>query len=76
MRPLGNCDVSAIIAHSTPSTFLRSGVTHLLAARLARVLVAVACIFQLGTALEVLENQLVGSATHDGPKSCIRLCGG
>jgi hypothetical protein len=49
--------------------FSRGGVAHLLAARLARVLVAIACIFQLGAALEVLENQLVGSATHDGPKS-------
>ena len=48
----------------------QGGVAHLLTARLARVLVAITCIFQLGTALEVLEDQLVGSSTHDGPRSC------
>lgn len=37
---------------------------ELLAARLARVLVAVARILELGAALKVLENQLVGPATH------------
>ena len=44
------------------------GHTHLFAARLARVLVAVAGIFELGAAFKVFENQLVGSATHDRPK--------
>lgn len=42
---------------------------ELLAARLARVLVAVTCIFELRAALEVFENQLVRSAAHVQPQS-------
>lgn len=49
-------------------TFCRR-VRYLFAARFARVLVAVACIFELRAALEVFEDQLVGSAAHDQPRS-------
>jgi hypothetical protein len=45
-----------------------AGCTCLLAARFASVLVAIACIFEFGPALKVFEDQLIGSATHDGPK--------
>jgi hypothetical protein len=41
------------------------GCTHFFAARLARVLVAVTGIFELGAALEVFKDKLIGSATHD-----------
>lgn len=66
MRPLGNCVWSALL-HLGPETFVEG--THLLAARLARVLVAVTCIFELRAALEVFENQLVRSAAHVQPQS-------
>jgi hypothetical protein len=76
MRPLGNCAaVSRLHSDPHPSpppsaarTFAPRGCTHFFTARLARVLVAVAGIFELGAAFKVFEDQLVGSATHDRPK--------
>jgi hypothetical protein len=44
------------------------GHTYFFAARFARVLVAIAGIFELATAFKVFEYQLIGSATHDRPK--------
>jgi hypothetical protein len=37
---------------------------YLFTARLARVLIAIARIFQLGTSFEELEDQLIGLAPH------------
>jgi hypothetical protein len=46
----------------------RGCTTHFFSTRLARVLVAVAGIFEFGAAFKVFEDQLIGSATHDRPK--------
>lgn len=59
MRPLGNCKQSAVVHVS------RRGANNFFAARLARVLVAIAGIFELWATLKVFEDQLIGSATHD-----------
>lgn len=66
MRPLGNCSAvsydSAIL--QVPANF--GGAFHLLTARLACVLVAVAGVFELGAAFKELEDQLIRFPAHHG----------
>lgn len=49
------------------------GSTHFFATMPTRVLVAIAGILELGAALKVLEDELVGAATHGRPKIFCRL---
>lgn len=80
MRPLGNCESALSIHyftfHHTYSMGTAAGAVnwwdtgaYLLSTRLARVLVAIARIFQLGASLKVLKNELIRPATHDGRSS-------
>lgn len=48
---------------------LTDGRAYLLAAALARVLIAVACVLEFGPALEEFQYELVGPATHVGSVS-------
>jgi hypothetical protein len=71
MRPLGNCGGERR-GHMSTVQKRDSGCSHLLAARLARMLVAIAGVFELGAALEELEDQLVGLATHGAHRIAAR----
>jgi hypothetical protein len=71
MRPLGNCGGERR-GHMSTVQKRDSGSSHLLAARLARMLVAIAGVFELGAALEELEDQLVGLATHGAHRIAAR----
>jgi hypothetical protein len=72
MRPLGNYAVSQRPENGVDRRGCM-GSTHFFATMSARVLVAIARILELGSALKVLEDELVGAATHGRPKIFCRL---